>query len=115
MHFSNKVLPNFSLYLVIENLFRFLCLNYDRKFDILYCNETIIDYTPNTLFKSKRIPRKLAGFFISTNIFYTMVSRKLSQLLPHHLSVVHESSYHYPHIYQRVRNSIPHLPAVCQL
>ena len=49
MHFSNKVLPNFSLYLVIENLFRFLCLNYDRKFDILYCNETIIDYTPKVL------------------------------------------------------------------
>ena len=115
MHFSNKVLPNFSIHLVIKNLFLFLCLNIDGKFYILYCSKTIIDYMPNTLFKSKRIPRKLAGFFISTNIFYTKVSRKLSQLLPHHLSVVHESSYHYPHRFQRDRNNIPHLPAVCQL
>ena len=32
---------------------------------------------PNHLAKNKKILRTLAGFFISTNIYDTMVSRKL--------------------------------------
>lgn len=49
MYFFDKTLPNFSLYLVIENLFHFLCLNFDEKFYVLYCNEIIIGYTPKVL------------------------------------------------------------------
>ena len=49
MHFSNKVQSNFSIHLVIKNLFLFLCLNIDGKFYILYCSKTIIDYMPKVL------------------------------------------------------------------